>query len=134
MERTKNKKGIIVGVIALALLIAAFAVVYALTLKPTVNGEKNITVEVVHADKTVKTFEIKTDAEKLGQALKEKDLVQGTESSMGLLVTAADGEAADSNKQEWWCFTQDGVALTTGADTTPIKDGDKFEITFTVGW
>ncbi len=134
MEKTKNKKGIIIGIIVLALLIAAFAVVYFLALKPTVIGEKNITVEIVHSDKTVKTFDIKTDAEFLRKALEEKNLVQGTESSMGLLVTTADGETADSNKQEWWNFIQNGESAAAGVDSTPIKDGDKFEFIFTVGW
>jgi hypothetical protein len=130
----KSKKGIITGLIILVALIAAFVAVYFLVINPPVSGDKTITVEVVHADKTEKTVDITTDAEYLRQALEEKDLIQGTESATGLYVLTVDGETVDENNQEWWCFTQNGESLTTGVDTTPIKDGDHFEITFTVGW
>jgi hypothetical protein len=130
----KSKKGIITGLIILVALIAAFVAVYFLVINPPVSGDKTITVEVIHADKTEKTVDIKTDAEYLRQALEEKDLIQGTESATGLYVLTVDGETVDENNQEWWCFTQNGESLTTGVDTTPIKDGDHFEITFTVGW
>lgn len=132
--KKKNKKGIIIGAIVLVALIAAFLAVYFLAINPPAAGQKTITVEIVHSDKTTKTVEIKTDAQYLRQALEEKKLVQGTESSMGLLVTTVDGEKADDSKQQWWSFTQGGAFLNTGVDQTPIKDGDKFEITFTVGW
>lgn len=134
MEKSKNRKGIIIAAAALLVLAAVFAGVYFLAIEKPVSGEKDITVEIIHSDKTVKSFGITTNAEYLGQALEGKDFVQGTKSAMGLLVTTADGEATDSAKQEWWCLTQDGVSLTTGVDVTPIKDGDKFEFTFTVGW
>jgi hypothetical protein len=135
MERKagKNKK-IIIGAIALAVLIAAFAAVYFLAIEKPVSGEKDIKVEVVHSDKAVKTFQINTDAQYLRQALEEKNLIQGTESALGLLVTTVDGETADDSKQEWWYFTKGGEYIATGIDKTPIKDGDKFEFTFTVGY
>lgn len=134
MEKAKNRKVIIIGLIVLAALAAVFAAIYFLVLEKPVSGAKNITVEIVHFDKTVKTVEIKTDAEFLRQALEEKDLVQGTESATGLYVITVDGEKADDTQQQWWCFTKSGESLMTGVDATPIKDGDKFEITFTVGW
>ena len=40
----------------------------------------------------------------------------------------------DDSKQEWWSFTKDGQMLETGVDTTPIADGDHFEITLTAGY
>ena len=134
MEKSKNRKGFIIAAAALIILAAVFAGVYFMVIEKPVSGEKAITVEIVHSDKTIKTVGITTNAEYLGQALDGKDVIQGTESAMGLLVTTADGETADSNKQEWWCLTQDGKSLDTGVDLTPVKDGDKFEFTFTVGW
>lgn len=135
MERKMGKNRVIItGAIALVVLLAVFAAVYFLVINPPVSGQKDIKVEIVHSDKTVKTVDINTDAEYLRKALEEKKLVQGTESSTGLFVITVDGETADSEKQEWWCFTKGGESLMTGVDATPIKDGDKFEITFTVGW
>lgn len=134
MEKQKSRKSIIIGIAALIVLAAAFAGVYLLFIEKPVSGDKTITVEFVHSDETVKTYEITTNAEYLRQALEEKDLIQGSESAMGLLVTTADGETADSAKQEWWSFTQDGVSMMVGVDAAPVKDGDKFEFTFTVGW
>ena len=45
-----------------------------------------------------------------------------------------DGESADASQQQWWCFTKDGEMLMTGVDDTMIRDGEKYEITFTTGW
>ncbi len=135
MERKQgNNKVIITVAIVLAVLIAVFTAVYFLFISPPAAGQKDIKVEIVHSDETVKTVDINTDAEFLRQALEESDLIQGTESSTGLFVLTVDGETVDGDKQEWWCFTQGGEYLMTGVDSTPIKDGDKFEIVFTVGW
>jgi hypothetical protein len=129
-----NKKVLVIGLVVLVVLIAAFAAVYFLVIDKPAAGEKDITVEIIHSDATEKTVEINTDAEFLRQALEEKDLIEGTESELGLYVITVDGETVDDTQQEWWCLTQDGESLMTGVDTTPIEDGDQFEITFTVGW
>ena len=97
-------------------------------------GDKTITVEVIHGDGTQKDFTISTDAEFLRGALEQEGLVQGDESEYGLFVTAVDGETADSEQQQWWCFTKGGEMLMTGVDDTPIADGEQYEITLTVGW
>ncbi len=131
---SKQTKNIIIAVAALVAVIAAVLIVWKVVLPATSQGSKTITVEIVHKDKTTKTVKIKTDAEWLRGALEEKSLVAGTESEYGLYVLTVDGETADEAAQEWWCFTKGGEMLNTGVDTTPISDGDKFEITLTVGW
>lgn len=35
---------------------------------------------------------------------------------------------------QWWKFTINGQYSLSGIDSTPIKDGDKIEFTFTIGW
>ena len=130
---SKNKKTII-AVVALLVLIAA-AVIAWVCLKPEASaGDKTITVAVVHADGTQKDFTIQTDAEFLRGALEQEGLIEGTESEYGLYVTAVDGETADDSEQQWWCFTKGGEMLMTGVDSTPIADGEQYEITLTVGW
>ena len=93
-------------------------------------GEKIITVEVVHADESSREFTYQTSEEFLGPVLIEEGLVQGEESTYGLFITTVDGETAEGN--QWWCITQDGQMVETGADTTPIANGDHFELTMSV--
>ena len=128
----KTKK--IIAVAVLLVLVAA-AIVATVCLKPGgAAGDKTITVQVIHGDGTQKDFTISTDAEFLRGALEQEGLVQGDESEYGLFVTAVDGETADSEQQQWWCFTKGGEDLFTGVDSTPIADGDKFEITLKTGY
>ena len=93
-------------------------------------GDKTITVEVVHADESSREFTYQTSEEFLGPVLIEEGLVQGEESTYGLFITTVDGETAEGN--QWWCITQDGQMVETGADTTPIANGDHFELTMSV--
>ena len=76
-----------------------------------------------------KDFTYRTDAENLGQVLVEENLVQGEDSATGLFVTTVDGETAQDSLRQWWCVTKGGERVDTGADTTPIADGDHFELT-----
>lgn len=132
--KKSNLKTIIISCVILAVLVAGFLIAYKVFSDKPVEGEKNITVDVVLADGTTKSYEIKTTAEFLRGALEEKNLVTGTESEFGLYVLTVDGVTADDTKQEWWSFTKSGETLTTGIDTTTIMNGDHFEITLTVGW
>jgi len=129
---TAKKKNLLI-VVALVLVIAVAAAVWVFTRPDTDAGDKTITVDIIY-DETEKTVEISTDAEYLRGALEQEELVKGDESEYGLFVKEVDGRAADDSKQEWWCFTKGGETVNTGVDDTPIADGDKFEITLTVGW
>lgn len=132
--KKNNKKTVIIIVAVVVVLAAIFAVVYTqFGPKPT-QGSKKITVEVVLEDNQKKNYAISTDAEFLGQALKEQKLVEGEEGPYGLFITKVAGVAADDSKQQWWCITKNGEAVTTGVDQTPIADGEKYEITLTTGY
>ena len=136
MEYAKktNKKGIVIGLVALVVLIAAFALLYTQLMPKPAAGAKAVTATVVHKDGTSAMVEMHTDAEFLRQALEEKQLISGDETEFGLWVKTVDGETANDANQEWWCFTKGGEMLMTGVDATPIEDGDAFEITLTVGY
>ena len=45
---------------------------------------------------------------------------------------AVDGETAQDSLNQWWCVTKGGERVNTGADLTPIADGDRFELTLSV--
>ena len=128
-----KKKSLIAGIVlAVMVLVALFC--WKSFAPQAVEGDKTITVEVVHGDGSTKEFTIHTDNETLGAALMEEELLVGEEGPYGLFVTAVDGETVDSAKEEWWNFSKNGEALMTGVDSTMIADGEQYEITFTVGY
>lgn len=130
----KKKTKIIVAVVALIAVIAAMVGVYFVTRPDTNEGNKQIIVEVISKDEASKDFKIKTDKEYLGEALQDEKLVEGEVGQYGLFIKTVDGYTADDSKQEWWCITKDSEQVNTSADTTPIADGDHFELTLKTGY
>lgn len=96
-------------------------------------GAKTVMVEV-SAEETVVTFTIHTDADILGDALIEHELVAGEESDFGLYVTAVNGMTADYDADGvYWAFSKDGEYSMTGVDATEIADGEHYELVCTKG-
>lgn len=126
----KNAK--ILGALAVAVIVLLGVWFF---LKPSgVTGSKELDVQVVYADAGSKDFHISTDAAYLGEALKEAELIEGEDGPYGVFITAVDGVTADDSLQQWWCVTKGGESVTTGVDTTPIEDGDHFELTLKTGY
>ena len=138
-KKPLNKK-LIAGVVALIVVIAILLGVYLNNRQPTTSGSKTITVSVfdtVGSTEASNTATITTDEEYLRGALEQEDSgisISGSESEYALYVTTVDGVTADDSKQQWWYFTKGGEMLNTGVDSTPIADGDTFEITLTEGY
>lgn len=130
----KEKKKVIVAVVALIAAVCVFAGVYYAFGRPeTSAGSKTVTIEVAAPDYS-NTHKIKTDAEFLGDALKEEGIIEGEESQYGLFITSVDSIKADDSNQQWWCITKGGADVMTGVDVTPIADGDTFELTLKEGY
>lgn len=132
----KNKKTII-AVILLAVLVAALVLVWHFfgPNSETNSFDKTISVTVIHGDGSQKEFSIGTNEEFLRGALEQEKLVEGDESEYGLFITSVDGEAADDAAEQWWCICDgDGNMLMTGVDTTPINDGDVYQIILKTGY
>ena len=140
MEQKKKKILILIISCVLVLLIAASATAYSIwkdSLTPqnptTSSGSeekvgKNITVKVIANGQTTE-FKLETKADFLRGALEEKNLIKGDESEYGLFVNEVNGIAVDPSLNQWWKLSKGGEDLMTGVDTTPIADGDSFEIT-----
>lgn len=127
-----RKNGILAGILILLCIIAG---IFYIQSKPEAAvGAKKISVVVTHADQTEKTFTYQSDGEYLADVLLENELVDGEIGQYGLFITTVDGETADDSKQQWWCITKGGEQMNTSADTTPIADGDQFELTLTEGY
>lgn len=96
-------------------------------------GAKVIKFEVKAEDKSV-TFTIKTDKEKLSDALLEHELIAGDEGQYGLYVKSVNGITADYDTDKaYWSLSKDGVALNTGVDSTIINTDEHYEFTYTKG-
>lgn len=130
----KNSKKAVLSLVILAAVIAALLCVYQFTKEKPVEGQKNVTIHVVHKDQSVRDFEVSTTREYLGEVLKDEGLAEGEDGAYGMYITTVDGETADEAGQEWWCITKGGGRLDTSADQTPVMDGDEYELTLTAGY
>lgn len=93
-------------------------------------GEKTVEVEVKVEEQSV-TFTIHTDADTLGAALLEHELIAGEDGQYGIYVKTVNGILADYDvDKSYWGFYQNGEYLMTGVDTTEIVGGEHFEIIY----
>ena len=95
---------------------------------PVVLGEGKL-VMLFHAmneaEEVDAWFEIHTDAETVGAALLENELVAGSESEYGLYVTSVCGMELiwSEENPHYWAFYVDDEYAQTGVDATPIEEG-----------
>ncbi|NLT58641.1 MAG: DUF4430 domain-containing protein [Clostridiales bacterium] len=128
-----KRRTLLASILLLAACLLLFGVYHMFS--PDTNNElKHVTVSVV-ADSYVNSHSADTRAETLYALLEELQLVEGEQSAYGFFITAVEGIAADEGLQQWWCITRDGgQPVNTGAESTPLRDGDVFELTLTQGW
>lgn len=137
MEKTDNKSKIwiIVGVVVLIAALAAFAVIYFVFRDKPVEGSKSITIQVVNDVNEITTYELRTNAGYLRQAMEEAEglTFSGTEGAYGLMVDTVNGLTADYNKDmAYWGFNVNGTYCNYGIENQPVVDGDVFSIEYTV--
>lgn len=118
----------------LAAVVVLFAGIWYVARPEVSEGDKEVTIQVIHGDASVREFEIETSAEYLAEALVENGIVEDDQGAYGLYILTADGETANEADQQWWCITRGGESLMTGASETPIADGETYELTFAVGY
>lgn len=96
-------------------------------------GAKDLLIVVEAEDQKI-TFTIHTDAETVGDALVENELVEGDEGEYGLYITAVNGITANYDAdQAYWAFYQNGEYMNTGVDATEFTSGDQYELVYTKG-
>ena len=126
-----NKK-LIIGIVAFVAVIGIMAGIWFATRPKAEDGQKTITVEVVHKDGTTNTYTIKTKADVLADAMNEQNLLG--EDFSGIYYTI-DGETTDYSVDEsWWCLYIDGEQSNDGANTAVVKDGSVYKWVYTIGW
>lgn len=137
MEKFKmktNKRNVIIGIAALAVVIMAFAAIYLLVGADSVEGVKSVTIDVVDDRQQKTTYRLETDAEYLQQAMEEAEglTFSGTEGIYGMMVDTVNGVRADYDTDgAYWGFYVNGEYCNYGIDAQPIRDGDVFSIEYT---
>ena len=92
------------------------------------SGEKTVTVKVEAGNNSV-IFTIKTDAQVLGDALAEHNLLDGEMGDFGLYIKKVNGMTADYDKDRtYWGFYKNGEYMLTGIDGTYFEDGECYEL------
>ncbi len=87
-------------------------------------GTKSFTFEVVDPDGKVETFDIKTDAASVGEALMNEGLVVGEDGPYGLYVKTVNGLTLDYETDGmYWAFYVNGEYGMSGCELTEIEDG-----------
>ena len=101
----EKKKIAAAGILLILACILAGVLYFCLRPQPS-EGMKHISVTVVHGNGEEKVFPYDTDAAYLGELLEADGLISG----------------------------EDGEMVNTSVDTTPIEDGDEFELTLKEGY
>ena len=133
MEK-KKKLGAIAGMMLFFALAVILNLVWHAARPQTVEGQKHITVEVIHGNSSTANFAYDTDEEYLGAVLQNEGLISGTEGAYGLFVETVDGETADySVDGGWWKLICNGEDSQLGVDSVPVRDGDQYTWAYTTG-
>ena len=89
-------------------------------------GEGDISFKfiVVDADGKETEFTVKTDADTVGKALLDANLIAGEDGEYGRYVKTVNGITADYDTDgSYWAFYINGEYAMTGVDSTEIEDG-----------
>ncbi len=124
-----NKKTMLAA-IALVVLIACVGAIFLLTRPETQAGEKTITVTVVHADKSEKTFTYHTDEEYLDKVLIAEKLIEGYDDQYGFVVEKVDGEEANWKNNVFWALYIGDQQATTGISQVVVTDGAVYKLVY----
>jgi len=130
----KNKKKLL-GLGALIIIIAAFAIIYGKFSEKPVEGSKAVTIEVINSKEESTMYELQTDAEYLQQAMDEAEGLEyvGEEGPYGIQVMSVNGEeAVYETDAAYWGFFVNGEYCNYGISEQPVEDGDAFQIVYTV--
>ncbi len=93
-------------------------------------GDTKIEVEVEAESKKI-TLTVNTNAETLADALLENSLIEGEDGQYGIYIKVVNGIRADYDKdKKYWGLYKNGEYLMSGADTTPIADGEHYEFVY----
>lgn len=134
-KNKKMNKKLMGGFAALVAIIVVFIAFFMMFREKPVTGSKAITIEVVNKSQVTTSYDLKTDAEYLRQAMEEVEglTFAGEEGPYGLAIDTINGERADFTLDSaYWGFYVNGEYCNYGIDTQPVLNGDIFSIVYTL--
>ena len=127
-----NNKMVALGAVVLAVLVAVLAAVWFNSRPATSEGEKTISVEVVHKDGSKKTFTCATTEEFLAPVLVNEKIVEDDPYETGMFFVVDSEKAAYEEDQSYWAVLQNGEYAQLGITELPIQNGDAISLVYTV--
>ena len=113
--------------ISLSLILLTLLSCVACSTQPPAEAEGpkvSFTLVIVDDQGNETTQVIETAKTTVGDALMEKNLLEGEETQYGIMITSVNGIVADYNTTgTYWAFYIDGEYAMTGVDQTDIVDG-----------
>ena len=92
-------------------------------------GAKSFELTIVDKEGVTHPYQIHTDAEMVGQALLELELIEGEEGPYGLYIQSVLGQVLDYETDGmYWAFYVGGEYAMTGVDLTPISEGEHYQL------
>ncbi len=137
-KKQSDRKKIIIGAVILIVLLAAFAVIYAVFGPKAAQGSKEYILKVVDDNGETTEYTGHTDAEYLRGALEELEkaddlTIEGEESDYGLFIDTVNGVTADYSKDKaYWALYVNGEYGNYGVDSQPVTDGDTYSLVYEI--
>ena len=92
-------------------------------------GQKSFELTIVDKEGVTHAYMIHTDAEMVGQALLELELIEGEEGPYGLYIQSVLGqELVYETDGMYWSFYVGTEYAMTGVDLTPIIEGEHYQL------
>ena len=92
--------------------------------EPTDDGKIGFTVIAVDLEGKETTFNVRTDAETVGEALEAEGILVGHDTEYGLYIDAVNGVELDWERDgKYWAFYINGEYAQSGVDTTNVEEG-----------
>lgn len=137
-KKQSDRKKIIIGAVILIVLLAAFAVIYAVFGPKAAQGSKEYILKVVDDNGETTEYTGHTDAEYLRGALEELEkaddlTIEGEESDYGLFIDTINGVTADYSKDKaYWALYVNGEYGNYGVDSQLLTDGDIYSLVYEI--
>lgn len=96
------------------------------------SGAHSARITVGIGERTV-VITVKSDKTNLAEMLTESGLAEGDKSEYGLYIKRVNGVLADYDADKaFWSLLQNGTPTAVGASSITVKDGDAYELVYTL--